>query len=136
MTEQEFLIHSFRKNFEESKNKKIVIYGISNNTKIILDEFKEYNILGLMDGYQTEGELYGKKILSSKEVLSLGTEIIVIVARASSTKIVFKRISDFCTKNDIKIYDVNGNDLLKKLGTITEDSEYFKKNSKKFAEQL
>jgi len=130
MTEQEFLIHSFRKNFEESKNKNIVIYGISNNTKIILDEFKEYNILGLMDGYQTEGELYGKKILSQQEVLSLKTDIIVIVARASSTKIVFKRISDFCTKNDIKIYDVNGNDLLKKLGTITEDSEYFKKNSK------
>lgn len=126
MTEQEFLIRSFRSNFEELKNKKIVIYGISPNTKIIVDEFPEYNILGLMDGYQTEGELYGKKIISYDEVIELGADMIVIIARASSTKIIFKRISNFCVENDIKLYDVNGANLIKKLGVNVEDSEYFK----------
>jgi len=136
MTEREYLTNSFHKNFGKQKDKRIVIYGISNNTKSILDESAEYNILGLMDGYQTEGEMYGKNIISYEKVRSLKTEIIIVVARASSVKIIYKRIAKFCEENNILLFDVNGSNLQKKLGTESKTVEYFSVNEQQLKEEI
>jgi len=136
MTDRDYLINSIHENFIQFKDKRIVIYGISNQTKIVLDNCTGFNILGLMDVYLTEGSLYGANILSYEEVLSLKTEIIVIVARASSTKIIYKRISKFCVENKIGLYDVNGSNLIEKLGALTENSEYFDVNEEQLKKAI
>lgn len=125
--EKEYLISSFNNNFEDSKTLKTAIYGISISTQIILDNCKNYNIVGLMDGYLKEGEIYGYPIISEKDILKLGVERIIIIARAASVKIILNRIKDFCVDNSISVYDVNGNDLLKKYQEfICDDCFEFK----------
>ena len=65
----EYLITSFRKNFASSRLVKTVLYGISNNTKIILDNFSDYNIVGLMDGYMKQGTMYDYPIVTERYLL-------------------------------------------------------------------
>ena len=135
MTEKEFLIQSFENNFAKYRDKKVVIYGISNSTKIILDNC-DYPILGLMDGQRTKGTLYGKKILSCENVVNLKVDMIVVVARAASVKIVAVRIASFCKENHIELYDVNGNDLLKKYECISIDDDYFHVDKANLIEEI
>ena len=124
MTEEEFLIHSFKNNFDKYHNKRIVIYGISKSTKIILDNC-DYPILGLMDGQRTNGKLYGKRILSCDDVVQMKTEMIVVVARTASVKIITARIAKFCEENHIELFDINGNDLRKVFENTLVSNDYF-----------
>jgi predicted HAD superfamily hydrolase len=136
VTERDYIIKAFKENFLDYKDKKIVIYGIGNNTKIIVDEFKEYNIIGLMDGYKTGENIFGKKVLSYNEVLKVEVDIIIIVARSSSIKIIYKRISEFCSNNGILVFDINGNDLESTLNLTIEDNRYFDVNESELKKKI
>ena len=55
------------------KYKKIAIYGLSNVTKKVLDQIsKEISIIGLLDGYKEDGELYGLPIISIEKAIQEG----------------------------------------------------------------
>ncbi len=135
MTEKEFLIQSFQNNFAKYYDKRIVIYGISNSTKIILDNIDQ-PILGLMDGQRTTGRLYGKRILSCDDVVKLNTELIIVVARTASVKIITSRIAEFCKANQIQLYDINGTDLLKKYESVLLDDIYFNVNKLSLLDEI
>jgi hypothetical protein len=111
MTEKEFIVHSFRKNFSKNKNDAIVIYGIGLNTKHIITECSDFNIIGLMDKDNAGDIMYGKKILCYNEVQTSSVKMIVVVARVISAKVIFERICDWCKEVGILLYDINGNDL-------------------------
>ena len=125
MNEREFLINSFRSNFEETKDIKTAIYGISVNTQIVLEACTDYNIPVLLDGCLKEGMMYGKTITDVSKLPEMEIGRIIIVARAASVKIVLNRIHDFCIENRISVFDVNGVDLIQKYQTIDEDDPYF-----------
>ncbi|MDR1370517.1 MAG: hypothetical protein LBJ72_10420 [Dysgonamonadaceae bacterium] len=108
ISEKQYVLDSFRLHFETLAQKKLVIYGIGENTQRILQHFKEHNIVGLMDQARTGEMIYGKKIISEKEVLELGVDTIIIVAKASITRIIFRRIASFCATHSIRVFDFNG----------------------------
>lgn len=107
-TEKEFVINTYSKHFGSMQGA-IVIYGIGKNTEIILDHFPESDIVGLMDATRTGETLFGKPVLSMEEVISMRVKNIIIVARASNVKIIYRRFAKQAKENGINVYDINGN---------------------------
>jgi len=124
MDEKQFLIDTFCKFFKNFKENKIVIYGIGKSTQHILENFNEYNFIGLMDEVRTGETIYGKNIISKEQALELGTNTIIIVARKANIPIIFKRIYEFCKKYSIQVYDINGNNLMTKNDDIKNFDKY------------
>lgn len=85
----------------------IVIYGLGEWTRTILEYFPEYPIYGLLDGFIESGEFCGRRILALKDLENTNVKI-VIVARKSAELLIYKRISKFCEVNNIPIYNLNG----------------------------
>ncbi len=109
--EKQYVIDAFSLNFEKFIQKKLVLYGIGKNTQYLLDHFREYNFVGLMDEVRTGEVIYGKNIISKEQVLASGVDTIIIVARANNIRIIYRRIAEFCAANSISVYDINGNIL-------------------------
>lgn len=56
--------------FADYKYTKIALYGLGTETEKVLKEFaKDYEIVGLLDGFQENGELYGKSIISLDDAI-------------------------------------------------------------------
>lgn len=71
---------------------KIAIYGLSTETeKAISSLSTKYQILGLLDSFQTAGELYNYPIISLAKAISLGVKKIIVVARPGSCKAIAKK---------------------------------------------
>lgn len=95
------------------KKYKIAIYGLSTETEKILCEISpEFHVAGLLDGYRTEGILYGKAIISMERAIKMHIKLILVVARPGSCRAIAKRIGKECLENDIALYDVRGRNLL------------------------
>lgn len=94
-------------------NTKIAIYGLGNETqKAIPTLEKDYEIVGLLDGFKTDGEIYNYPIISFEQALANGIKDIIVVARPGSCKAIAKRIGDDCRANNIALFDFAGKDLL------------------------
>ena len=125
MTNAELIRDLFDSNFSQHKEQNIVIYGLSLGTQAVVEGCKGYNILGLLDGMKTSGELYGKPILNIKDCPQLKTDFIVIVARKSTTKIIKNRIFNFCQENGIGLFNILGEDLMIENDNYQELNPYF-----------
>ena len=99
--------------FNEYKTKKVALYGLGVETQKVLPQFEQaFQVIGLLDGYKEEGELYGHPILPFAEVLNQQVELIVVVARPGSCKAIAKRVGMICRENNIALMDIRGNNLL------------------------
>ncbi len=107
-SENDYIINQWETHFDNMRNRKLAIYGIGKNTKIILDNFLSDNIVGLMDEVRTGESIYGKPIISIDEALALGIDAIVIVARTGNVRIIYRRIADVCAANSIDVFDISG----------------------------
>lgn len=91
----------------------IAIYGLSINTQTLLEQIKgKYNIVGLLDGYKQDGEIYGQKIISIDEAIAHGVQAVIVVARPSSCRIIVNRIRKVCLQHSVRVFDTYGKDLL------------------------
>lgn len=92
---------------------KIAVYGLSTETERELPGLKEqYHVIGLLDGFRTDGELYGQPVIPFEKAVEEGVERIVVVARPGSCKAIARRIGDACKELGIALQDVCGKDLL------------------------
>lgn len=97
----------------QHKNEKIALYGIGTETERFLSEYgRELSIVGLLDGFRNEGEIYDYPIIPVSEMLSRGVSLIIVVARPGSCKAITKRIGDFCRAHNVALFDVRGRNLL------------------------
>lgn len=107
------IVELFERNFiVNSDDSPIVLYGTGEWTRIILTAFPECPIYGLLDGYLDKGELLGRKIISL-DLLKGKRVKIIIVARKASELLIYKRISAFCKKNRIPIFNLEGEQINK-----------------------
>ena len=105
--EANFVEEMFRKNFSKEEN--LVIYGLGNNTRNVINRCPEYKIVGLMDRNRTGEMEWGKKILSLEEVNHLGVKKILIIATSANVPVIYRRIAEKCKEYNILVYDINGN---------------------------
>ena len=93
----------------------VAIYGLSTETERFLQEKPDgMRVIGLLDSYRTEGELYGYSIISLQQAADAHIQRIIVVARPGSCKAIAKKIGGFCKENNILLTDANGTDLTKK----------------------
>lgn len=103
----------FEKAFSAYQKNLIAIYGLGSMTRDILEQVGNcLQIVGLLDGYQTQGEMYGYPIMALEETVEHRISMIIIAARPSSCRIIVNRIRGFCEKNRIRLFDIEGNELL------------------------
>lgn len=94
--------------------KRIAIYGLSIETeRHIPDLAMEYDIIGLLDSYETEGKMYGYPITTITDAVSNHIDQIIVIARPGSCKAIAKRIGDICRESKIELVDIRGKDLLR-----------------------
>lgn len=113
------------------KNNDIILYGIGIETERILTEWNgRYTILGLLDGFRNDGEIFGYPILDINDVAKYKNIVIIVIARPGSCKAIAKRIGDFCRTNKVALYDIRGKNLLdeaKVVYTFAEAKPYTRK---------
>ena len=96
-----------------NKNQKIALYGLGTETERFLSEYGDMvSVVGLLDGFRTDGAMYGYPIIPIEDTLSKDVKLIIVIARPGSCKVIVKRIGDFCREHDIALYDVRGKNLL------------------------
>lgn len=105
--------------------RRLLVYGLSDATGAFLREAAGLPVVGLLDGFQVSGEMYGLPIVPIEEAPRLGVGAIVIVARAASVRIVARRIEAFCRAQGIRLFDVAGRDLLAQAQVVSCDYPYF-----------
>ncbi|WP_367568890.1 hypothetical protein [Lacrimispora sp.] len=123
MYDAEYVLSSFEQYFGDKKDKRIVLYGIGSNTKLILDNFKKHHFIGIWNNGGIGDKIFDKEILSCEKALELGVEVVVIIARYQNVPIIFKRIAEFCSNNFIPVYTVDG----KQQKIIPDHSRSFEK---------
>ncbi|MDU1138058.1 hypothetical protein [Enterocloster bolteae] len=111
MNDEQYLLDLFDKKFRRFKHKNIVLYGKGPMTKLLIEHYPDYNIVGIMDYRVTEGGLYGKSVLSYADLPFRKVDLIIPVARPESMKQVFNRIYRYCEKYHIELYGLNGDNL-------------------------
>ena len=95
------------------RNKDIALYGLGTETERFINEYGgRVSMIGLLDGFRTDGEIYGYPIMPIAEAPAKGVRLIIVVARPGSCKAIVKRIGGFCSDNSIALFDVRGRDLL------------------------
>ena len=98
---------------DKYKSQNISLYGLGTETERFLNENgSKLSVVGLLDGFKSEGEIYDYPIIPIADTPSKGVKLIIVVARPGSCKAIAKRIGDFCRENEIALYDVRGRDLL------------------------
>ena len=106
-----------KKLFLNYKDKKIALYGLGLETQKAICALKnDFDIIGLLDGFREEGELYGKTIISVSDAIRNGVCLIIVVARPGSCKAISKKIGNVCKENGIALMDIRGKNLLAKKG--------------------
>lgn len=99
--------------FADCMGRKIALYGLGTETmRAVADLENDFEIVGLLDGFREDGEMYGQAVISFDDAVKSGAELIIVVARPGSCKAITKRIGGMCRENGIALYDVRGKDLL------------------------
>lgn len=92
---------------------RVAIYGLGQETgKRIADLSSKYNIVGLLDSYQTSGSMFGYNVMSLNDALARRVERIIVVARPGSCRAIAKNISWICVENNVELIDIRGKNLL------------------------
>lgn len=120
MTEYEYRIKKLNILFDDNKGKKIALYGTGASVNMIIDEFPDLHIVGLMDAKKEGGYFRGYYVLSEIEAVLAGIQVLVIPARFDSAIAVFKRMILFCHAHSIKMLDIYGNDMERLNGILTD----------------
>ncbi len=116
---------------KESNNKSIAIYGLGTETERYLNNIeKDITVVGLLDGYREEGEIYGYPIIPLCSLVEKKVESIIVVARPGSCKAITKKIGSFCRDNNISLFDVRGKNLLE-----TQNISYSFENIKGYTKE-
>lgn len=137
MTRDKYVREAFYKNFIQNKpkNEPVVLYGIGRDTEIILKEYPNYPVVGLLDGTFDSGEIFGKRIAKLEEVKDLALSIIII-AREGIQKIIYDRIQSYCMENHITVYTLEGRILSGKKKIIKSKNDYFLKSKQDLKKRI
>lgn len=100
-------ISDFYNNFGNIKKKPIVLYGVGQFTKQVVEQADDFHIIGLMDAKTTGRTIYGLKVLSEQEVTA-AAKVIIIVANLSVAGTIYQRIETFTKEHRIEVYFLNG----------------------------
>ncbi len=107
-------VSQFKDHFQQYESAPLVLYGIGEKTKWILDNLPEFQVIGLMDRDTAGKIIYGKKVFHPDEVIEK-TRMIIIVANMASNRIIYNRIR--------YLHDIHGISIFFTDGTVPVDEK-------------
>lgn len=117
--------------FKSFVGKRIAVYGIGNNAKVILNYIGDLDVRCIISADSIGGSFCGYPILSMESALT-HVNMILIAAVPTSTYAIFKRIIEIVPEN-IQIYDMRGHNLRTQKTIETFLNEIVKnENDKKY----
>ena len=132
------IIESFEINFIKKntvQNKRVILYGLGKSSETIINAFPNCRIEGLLDGFQSDGERYGKPIRKLTE-LNGPEYCIIITARKASQKIIYQRIAEYCKREEIKVFNLDGVELTANTPAFQKEHSYFEINLDEVKEKI
>lgn len=117
---EEYFVRLFRTYFGEYRDKKIILYGMSERTIYIMRAFPEFQFLGVMGGESDRGLFRDKPILSIDEAASSGADILIIVARDQHIPMIAERLRYLWEKKQMPVYSVTGRNIHDYIGMMKE----------------
>lgn len=124
---------------EYLKSKKILIYGTGKIAEKLIKTLKDFQIVGVIDRIQFEGEFSGVPIRIWDEISKDTADIIIIASLQKNYKVIFERIQYHCVALNIVIYGENGQNLSKEYQFKYLDSvqaAYFCKNKQELLDKI
>lgn len=126
--EKGYIIHAFQRSFQSRKSEKICLYGTGRHTWELLNNLKEYNIIGVAD-FSYVGSQHSVLNVADAEK----ADFIVIIARPMLLKKLYTKIRQNIT--NIPVYTIEGDDLDQVFGRQNLDECFEKINSLAVSEQ-
>ncbi len=122
-----------KEHFLHLREKKILIYGSGIIAKRTISALEDFDIVGVLDRYQIEGELSGIPILTWEDLNIQDADCIIIASLEKNYKAVYNRIIYKCIAYEISIYGADGTKfgedyLLNCCTTTLEAAMYFSNN--------
>lgn len=119
ITEKEYCVSRFEEKFSFLKGERIALYGCKANAIAILERCPDYQIECLVDE-KVAGKYVGNyAVVSLLQMLELGIEHLIIAAQTQSAEIVYNRIGAICKANNVKLYNMYGDDMYQLHADIT-----------------
>jgi HAD superfamily hydrolase (TIGR01549 family) len=94
-------------------SKRIAIYGTGNNAKLAGKYLGTQCIICYLDGKKNAGQFNGKEIVPIEKIPELNVEVILVASEPDIEKLIYERISGFCSRNGISVYGMHGRELAK-----------------------
>lgn len=126
--EKGYIIHAFQRSFQSRKSEKICLYGTGRHTWELLNNLKEYNIIGVADFSYVGRE---HSVLNVADAAK--ADFIVIIARPMLKKKLYTKIRQSII--NIPVYTIEGDDLDQVFGRQNLDECFKKINSLAVSEQ-
>ena len=100
---------AFNANFKTLRREEtpIALYGIGDKTRLLIENIRGFNIVGLMDKDVVGNTIYGLPVLSYKDIIEK-VKVIIIVANMSVASLIYQRITFLKTEHGIDILYLNG----------------------------
>ena len=124
--------------FDAYKDSPIALYGLGTETEKALVDLKQFHIVGLLDSFRVDGNLYGHRIIPLEDCVKEGVKAIIVVARPGSCRAISKKIGGFCVDHKIALIDIRGKNLCvqnKVAYNFNDVGEMTKKQIRKLASE-
>lgn len=105
------ILDNFEKKFDFLKEEPIILYGLGEKTKLLLDELKDFKFVALMDKQSSGITVFNLPVIVPDDVIKFAKHII-IVCKYATKDIIFNRIS-YLLSSGINIWYLNGEKLEK-----------------------
>lgn len=120
------------------KIKKVILYGTGINARLIVEQLKDIEIVGVLDRTRIDGVFMGYPIVEWDDIKPEKDMAIVVSSRASAEREIFRRIMYWCKKSRLKVLSCHAEDLFEKYlneslftgNIIQSDRLYFKKDAR------
>lgn len=112
-----------------------VLYGIGERTKNYIERHQSQNVIGILDGFRTDGEFCGVPVISLEELVGKNVRII-IMARKASERIIYGRIKNFCREHKIPVYSLELQRIDDKEKTMDITHPYFAHHIEELEEMI
>ena len=116
------IVNTFAEQFAHIKNEPIVLYGLGEKTKLLLDNLKDFKFVALLDKNSVGTMVFDLPVVSPNDVKNFSNNIIIVCTYASKN-IIFNRIS-YLINEGINIYYMNGEKLVNHVNSNIEYKTY------------
>lgn len=111
MTEKEYCIDNFEERFEWAKEKRLALYGTGESARAIIERYSDWPIICLVSDEAAGIYIWGYYVVSFAQMLDLDVDCLLIPNPISETEDVYTKISERCSANRIKVYNLYGKDM-------------------------